>query len=166
MLIVSQNLINYDFPIPDNAIYSINLAWVNNLEDLSELLSKHSKDITDLERKLINAFSTASTSPKYNKSPTVISFILQLGADTKINNGILAAYKEYTKITPIPKIGLIIDYGKGKISDVSEILAEIISLGGHVLFAKEQTSSKGVLRAAPLCGSNQGQNIHRPCQPR
>lgn len=42
MLIVSQNLTHYDFPIPDNAIYRINLAWVNNLEDLSELLSKHS----------------------------------------------------------------------------------------------------------------------------
>ena len=42
MLIVSQNLTNYDFTIPDNAIYRINLAWVNNLEVLSELLSKHS----------------------------------------------------------------------------------------------------------------------------
>jgi len=103
--------------------------------------------LTNMEQKLINAFATASTSPKYNKNPTVISFILQLGVDTKIINVILAAYKEYTKITPIPKIGLIIDYGKGKISDVSEILAEIISLGGYVLFAKEQTSSKGILRA-------------------
>jgi len=117
------------------------------MDGLPQLLSKHSKDITDLERKLTNAFSTASTSPKYNKAPTVISFTLQLGVDTKIINVILAAYKEYTKITPIPKIGLIIDYGKGKISDVSEILAEIISLGGYVLFAKEQTSSKGILRA-------------------
>ena len=43
MIIISQNLTNYDFPIPDNnAIYRINLAWVNNLEDLSELLLKHS----------------------------------------------------------------------------------------------------------------------------
>ena len=117
------------------------------MDGLPQLLSKHSKDITDLEQKLTNAFATASTSPKYNKTPTVISFTLQLGADTKIINVILAAYKEYTKITPIPKIGLIIDYGKGKISDVSEILAEIISLGGYVLFAKEQTSSKGILRA-------------------
>jgi len=42
MLIISQNLSNYDFPIPENAVYRINLAWVNNLENLSELLAKHS----------------------------------------------------------------------------------------------------------------------------
>jgi hypothetical protein len=41
-LIVSQNLTNYDFPIPENAVYRINLAWINSLENLSELLSKHS----------------------------------------------------------------------------------------------------------------------------
>jgi len=141
---------------PDNfaSLFSMIISLISKeasqevvMDGLPQLLSKHSKDITDLEQKLINAFATASTSPKYNKNPTIISFILQLGTDTKIINVILAAYKEYTKITPIPKIGLIIDYGKGKISDVSEILAEIISLGGHVLFSKEQTSSKGILRA-------------------
>jgi len=42
MIIISQNLANHDFPIPDNAVYRINLAWVNNLDELSELLSKHS----------------------------------------------------------------------------------------------------------------------------
>ncbi|WP_428326203.1 hypothetical protein [Nitrosopumilus sp.] len=42
MLIISQNLSNSDFKIPDNAIYRINLAWVNSLNELSDLLSKHS----------------------------------------------------------------------------------------------------------------------------
>ena len=57
---------------------------------------------------------------------------------------LLNAYKNYTKITPIPKIGLIIDHSKGKITDVSEQAAEIISLGGKVMFAKNQISSYGM----------------------
>ncbi len=116
------------------------------MDGLIPLLSKHSKDISDLEIRLANAFSTASTSSKYGKSPTLVSFIIQLGSDTKIIKTILSAYKEHVKITPIPKIGLIIDYEKGKITDVSDVLSEIIALGGQILFTKEQTSNKGVLR--------------------
>lgn len=41
MKIISQNLTNYNFPIPDDSIYRINLAWVNNLKDLSTTLEKH-----------------------------------------------------------------------------------------------------------------------------
>ena len=51
------------------------------------------------------------------------------------------------KITPIPKIGLIIDYEKGKITDVSDALAEIITLGGKVHFSKGETSVKGIHRS-------------------
>ncbi len=43
MIIVSQNLTNYDMPIPDDAIFRINLAWVNDLIELKNLLSKHSQ---------------------------------------------------------------------------------------------------------------------------
>ena len=46
----------------------------------------------------------------------------------------------HTKITQrlpqSPKIGLIIDGEKGKVTDVSGPLSEIISLGGKVMFAK------------------------------
>lgn len=41
MLIISQNLSNYDFDIPANAIYRINLAWVNSIQELKEILQKH-----------------------------------------------------------------------------------------------------------------------------
>lgn len=114
------------------------------LDGLVQLFTKHSKSLTDLEQKLTNAFATASTTSKYNKTSTIVSIRLQLGSDTKIIHSIINAYKNYTKITPIPKIGLIIDHDKGKITDVSELLSEIISLGGKVMFAKGQTSSFGV----------------------
>jgi len=41
MLILSQNLSNYDFPIPEGSVFRINLAWVNNTDELKALLEKH-----------------------------------------------------------------------------------------------------------------------------
>jgi len=41
MRIFSQNLTNYDIPLPENSIFRINLAWINSLEELKILLKKH-----------------------------------------------------------------------------------------------------------------------------
>ena len=41
MRIFSQNLINYNIPLPENSILRINLAWVNTLDELKSLLKKH-----------------------------------------------------------------------------------------------------------------------------
>lgn len=41
MLIVSQNLSNYGIPIPSKAVFRINLAWVNSLDELDDILKKH-----------------------------------------------------------------------------------------------------------------------------
>ena len=113
------------------------------LDGLVTLFNKHSKSLSELEQKLTNAFATASTT-KYNKISTNISIRLQLGTDTKIINSIINAYKNYLTITPIPKIGLIIDNEKGKITDVSQSISEILLLGGKVMIAKGQISSNGV----------------------
>ncbi len=43
MLIVSQNLTNYDIDLPKNVIYRINLAWINDLETLKKILKTHSQ---------------------------------------------------------------------------------------------------------------------------
>lgn len=137
------------------------------LNGLVSLFTKHSKSLPDLEQKLTNAFATASTTSKYNKTSTNISIHLQLGTDTKIINSIIAAYKNYTKITPIPKIGLIIDTSKGKITDVSQAVSEIISLGGKVMFAKGQASSHGITNGStkasgPLSIALQSVSINLP----
>ena len=114
------------------------------MDDLISLLSKHSKDLPELERKLVDSFTTSSTTMGYDKMSTVISFRIPLGIDQKIVKTVLSAYKTYTKLTPIPKIGLVIDYDKGKITDVSQTVSEIITLGGKVMFTKHNTSQKGV----------------------
>jgi len=114
------------------------------LDDLIPSLSKYSKDLPELERKLVDSFTTSSTTMGYDKMPTMISFRIPLGIDQKIVKTVLSAYKTYTKLTPIPKIGLVIDYDKGKITDVSQTISEIITLGGKVMFTKHNTSQKGV----------------------
>jgi ribonucleoside-triphosphate reductase len=137
------------------------------LDGLVALFTKHSKSLPELEQKLTDAFATASTTAKYNKTSTNVSIRLQLGTDTKIINSIINAYKNYTKITPIPKIGLIIDADKGKITDVSQAVAEIISIGGKVMFAKGQTSSYGITNGStkasgPLSINLQSVSINLP----
>nr|AIF10627.1 regulatory protein ArsR (nrdD) [uncultured marine thaumarchaeote KM3_46_G12] len=114
------------------------------VDDLIPLLSRYPKDLHELERKLVDSFTTSSIIVGYSKMSTVVSFRIPLGAEQKIVKTVLSAYKTYAKLTPIPRIGLIIDYEKGRITDVSEILSEIITLGGKVMFAKHKTSQKGI----------------------
>ena len=114
------------------------------VDDLIPLLSRYSKDLSELERKLVDSFRTSSIVVGYNNMSTVVSFRIPLGTEQKIVKTVLSAYKTYTKLTPIPKIGLVIDYDKGKITDVSQIVSEIITLGGKVMFTKHNTSQKGV----------------------
>ena len=137
------------------------------LDGIVSLFGKHSKNINDLEQKITNAFATASTTPNYNTKTTNVSIRLALGSDVKIINAIINAYENYTKITPIPKIGLIIDYSKGKITDVSEQIAKIISIGGKITFAKDQISSYGITNGTtkntgPLAINLQSVSINLP----
>tara|TARA_B100001540_G_scaffold304502_1_gene314326 strand:+ start:1402 stop:1974 length:573 start_codon:yes stop_codon:yes gene_type:complete len=41
MLLVSQNAGNYDIKLPDDAVFRINLAWCNTIEELKEKLSSN-----------------------------------------------------------------------------------------------------------------------------
>ena len=42
MLIISQNLTNYDISIPKGAIFRVNLAWCDSIDQLNDILKKHS----------------------------------------------------------------------------------------------------------------------------
>ncbi len=116
------------------------------MDGLVQLCAKHAKNVTELEEKLTGALVTASTSSKYTKNPTLVSFRLQIGSEPKVIGAILNAYKNYVKVTPVPQIGLIIDYSAGKIADISQTVSEIISIGGKVLFSKDETSYSGISR--------------------
>ena len=117
------------------------------MDGLISLLLKHSKKLPELEQKIVEAFVKSSTTLKYNKAPTMVSFVIHLGTEQKIVNAVLSAYRTYTHLTPIPMIGLIINYEKGVVSHVSEILSEIITLGGKIMFSKHHVSQKGIIHS-------------------
>lgn len=116
------------------------------MDGLASLLQKYSKNTTEIEEKIANSFAKISTAAKYGKNGTIASFRISLGTEPKIIGSILAAYKKYAKSTPIPSIGLIVDYEKGKISEFSDILSNIIALGGRIVFSKGLVSNKGLSR--------------------
>jgi ribonucleoside-triphosphate reductase (formate) len=127
------------------------------LDGLVQLCSKYAKNVHELEEKIASAFIASSVSSKYTKEPTLVSFRLQLGSDTKVVQAIINAYKTYVKITPVPQIGLILDHSSGKITDISDAISEVISLGGKVIFTKEEISYSGVAR---IKGKNSTSSIN------
>ena len=116
------------------------------MDGLVTILQKYSKNLGEVEEKITSAFAATSTAPRYSKNGTLTSFRISLGSDSKLIGVILSSYKKYVKSTPIPSVGIIIDYEKGKVSEFSDILSEIIALGGRVSFSKGIISNKGILR--------------------
>ena len=86
----------------------------------------------------------SSTSTSLDKSSTILSFRIPLLNDKKLINTIFSAYNTFVKSTPSPKIGLIIDYEKGKVADHSQILAQTVSLGGNITFSKGMCSTNAI----------------------
>jgi ribonucleoside-triphosphate reductase len=117
------------------------------IDGLVAVLQKYSKNLSEVEEKIANCFTKISTAPIYSKSGTLASFKISIATEPKIVGAILNAYKKYVKSTPVPSIGLIVDYEKAKISDFSEILSGIIALGGRVMFSKGLVSIKGLAKA-------------------
>ena len=114
------------------------------IDDLAPVLSKFSKNISDIEKMLVDVFTMSSTSTSLDKSSTILSFRVPLSTDKKLISTIFSAYNTFVKSTPAPKIGLVIDYEKGTVADYSNILAQTISLGGNVMFSKGMCSTNAI----------------------
>jgi len=114
------------------------------IDDLAPVLGKFSKNTSDIEKMLLDVFTMSSTATSLDKTSTILSFRIPLSADKKLIEAIFSAYNTFVKATPTPKIGLIVDYEKGKVADYSEILAQTVSLGGNVIFSKGPCSTNGI----------------------
>ena len=114
------------------------------VDDLIPVLAKYSKTGSEIEKMLAKVFTLSSTSISFDKSPTIISFRIPISTDQKIIQSVLTAYHTYVHSTPFPNIGIIIDSEKGKISNISKILSEIISVGGNIIFSKGSCSTNGI----------------------
>ena len=52
-----------------------------------------------------------------------------------------------SKVSDMEKLHVRLDDAIGKISEVSDIISTIISLGGNVIFSKGSCSTNGILKA-------------------
>ena len=80
MLLVSQNAVNYDIILPNNAVFRINLAWCNSVDELEQKLSSNKKSnfFIDLPVGRIkppnNRYTLEDIIPIIKKSPNVKYF--------------------------------------------------------------------------------------------
>jgi len=108
MLIVSQNMTNYDVKLPYDTILRINLAWINDLETLKQILERKS------ENKIFIDLPKNRTKPPNNRySMDEIKPILETYSNVKyfaLSNVDAAEYlAKYLKYIPkniiiVPKI--------------------------------------------------------------
>jgi citrate lyase beta subunit len=124
MLIVSQNISQYSISFPNDVIYRINLAWINNVQELESLLKKHDKQkiFLDLPINRIkppnNKYSLDDIVPILNSYENIKYFAI-----SNVNNANdLESYNELIpkNITIVPKIE-----SPDGISNVSEIVQAI-----------------------------------------
>ncbi len=146
MLIISQNITNYDLPIPKDAIFRINLAWVGSMDELTKILAIHQSN------KIFLDLPTNRTKPPNNKYsvddliPIINSNLnIKYFAISNINNS--NDLKEYLEkipkhITLVPKI----ESPKGitNVKEISDVLRhEKILMLDHVdLYAELLKNNK------------------------
>jgi citrate lyase beta subunit len=126
MLIVSQNISNHNITFSNDVIYRINLAWINNLQELENLLKKHDKQkiFLDLPTNRIkppnNKYSLDDIIPILNSYENIRYFAI-----SNVNNANdLDSYNDLIpkNVTIIPKIE-----SPDGITNVSEIVKAIPS---------------------------------------
>ena len=106
MLIVSQNLSNYDMNIPEDAIFRINLAWVNNIEELMKILKKHSSHQIFLDLPINrtkppdNSYLIDDLIPIINNNENIEYLAISNVDDESIISNFLEKLPSHTKIVP------------------------------------------------------------------
>tara|TARA_A100001037_G_C15059049_1_gene593810 strand:- start:137 stop:715 length:579 start_codon:yes stop_codon:yes gene_type:complete len=126
MLIVSQNMTNYDVVLPKDTILRINLAWINDLETLKNILKEKS------ENKIFIDLPKNRTKPPNNRyTMDEIKPILESYSNIKyfaLSNVDSAEYlDEYLNYVPkniviVPKIESYL--GIKNIGDISKLLGD------------------------------------------
>ena len=126
MLIVSQNMTNYDVNLPKDTILHINLAWIDNLETLKNILETKSK-----EKIFIDLPKNRTKPPNNRYSMDEIKPILEYYSNIKyfaLSNVDSAEYlNEYLGYIPkniviVPKIESPL--GIKNIKEISELLGD------------------------------------------
>ena len=108
MIIISQNLTNYNIPIPKDAIFRVNLAWCDSIGELNDTLKRHSNTpiFLDLPIKRIkppnNTYTIDDLVPVINSNKQIRYLaISNVESDTDLKKYVSLLPKN---VTIIPKI--------------------------------------------------------------
>lgn len=126
MLIVSQNMTNYDVSLPQDTILRINLAWINDLDTLKNILEEKSEQIIfiDLPKNRTkppnNRYSMDEIKPILESYSNIKYFALSNVDSAEY----LAEYMTYVpeNITIVPKIESHL--GIKNIEEISKLLGD------------------------------------------
>jgi len=126
MLIASQNITHYDVNLPTDTIFRINLAWINDLSLLKDILKKHAKNeiFIDLPKNRTkppnNKYSMDEIKPILESFSNIKYFAIS-NVDSKDN---LSEFLEYIpkNIIIVPKIES--KTGIENIEEITSLLGE------------------------------------------
>jgi DNA-binding transcriptional ArsR family regulator len=115
------------------------------LDGVIQLLLKYTQDPSKIESQFARALLGSSTAPSYSLSGLPIT-TLRLPAyeiDSKLVSALLNGYRRYAESTPIPRIGISLNYNRNSIgpADHSEHIATTLLAGG--IISVSQNGSRG-----------------------
>ena len=149
MRIISQNITNYGIKVPEDAIFRINLAWCNSINELEKILEKHKTEeiFLDLPTKRIkppnNKYEITDLAPIIESHPQIKYF-----AVSNVESG--KDLKMYVDTFPnsilfVPKIESPL-----AIENITEIISSIPSEKKIIMLDHDDLFSKLVKNNEPL----------------
>ena len=106
MLLISQNMENYDLTLPKDVVFRINLAWCNSLKELEVKLSKNKKAefFIDLPVRRIkppnNSYSLDDMIPIIEANPRITYFAVSNVENKSDLQPFLEKLPDYINIVP------------------------------------------------------------------
>lgn len=115
------------------------------LDGVIQLLLKYTQDPSKIESQFAKALLESSTAPSYSLSglPITTLCLPVYEIDSKLVSALLNGYRKYAESTPIPRIGILLNYNRSGIgpADHSEHIATILLAGG--IISVSQNGSRG-----------------------
>jgi ribonucleoside-triphosphate reductase len=115
------------------------------LDGVVQLLLKYTQEPSKIESQFARALLGSSAAPSYSLSglPITTLSIPAYDLDSKLISALLNGYRRYAESTPIPKIGISLNYNRNGIrsEDHSEYIATTLLAGG--IISVSQNGSRG-----------------------
>ena len=115
------------------------------LDGVIQLLLKYTQEPSKIESQFARALLGSSAAPSYSLSglPTTTLSLPAYDLDSKLISALLNGYRRYAESTPIPRIGISLNYNRNglKPEDQSEYIATTLLAGG--IISVSQNGSRG-----------------------